>query len=311
MTDLFAEPQPLTDPQPPVSPSAQKPSSNWFLGPEGLRSGWGLLLYLAIGFVLMSAARTLLHPLSQRLAGTLWRYALQELAVTLCAILPAVAMSRFEKRPFGAYGLPAKGAFGKGFAWGVVWGLAALSLLLLSLRGVHAFYFGSAGLHGTRAIKFAAFWAVLFLLVGFFEEFLFRGYTLFTLGRGISFWPAAVVLSLAFGGVHIQNPGEDWRGALSAALIGLFFCFTLIRTGSLWFAVGMHASWDWAETFFYGVPDSGQVAPGHLLNPSFHGPTWLTGGAVGPEGSVLVFGLLAVLFAVFHFMYPAKAPDLD
>ena len=60
-------------------------------------------------------------------------------------------------------------------------------------------------------------------------------------------------------------------------------------------------AWDWAETFFYGVPDSGVVAPGHLLNPTFHGSKWLTGGSVGPEGSELVFAILVLCWIIVHF----------
>ena len=86
--------------------------------------------------------------------------------------------------------------------------------------------------------------------------------------------------------------------------IGLFFCFTVRRTGTLWFAIGLHASWDWAQSYVYGVADSGMMAQGHLLNPSFQGPAWLTGGSVGPEGSVLVFVVIGLLFAVFHLTHP-------
>ena len=121
------------------------------------------------------------------------------------------------------------------------------------IRGAYAFQFGHVVLHGARLWRFAAFWAVMFLLVGFAEEFLFRGYTLFTLARGIRFWPAAIILSSTFGLIHLRNGGEQWAGALAAAAIGFFFCFTLRRTGSLWFAVGFHAAWDWSETFFYSV----------------------------------------------------------
>ena len=97
---------------------------------------------------------------------------------------------------------------------------------------------------------------------------LLRGYAQFTLARGIGFWPAALVLSCGFGLIHLRNDGEQWRGLLAAAFIGFFFCLTLRRTGNLWFAVGFHAAWDWGETFFYSVPDSGMVAPGHLLSSS-------------------------------------------
>src|SRR5450756_2021428 len=80
---------------------------------------------------------------------------------------------------------------------------------------------------------------------------------------------------------------QDKVGALSVFAMGMFFCLILRRTGNLWFAVGLHASFDWGETFLFSAPDSGIVAPGHLLNSSFHGPVWLTGGTVGPEGSAM------------------------
>jgi membrane protease YdiL (CAAX protease family) len=145
----------------------------------------------------------------------------------------------------------------------------------------------------------------VFLVVALYEDFLFRGYSLFTLAEAIGFWPAAVLLSFAFGFIHLRNSGESWVGALAATCIGLFFCLTLRRTGTLWFAIGMHASWDWGESFLYSVPDSGQLAPGHLLHSSFHGARWLTGGSVGPEGSVLVFVLVAGMWALFDRLYPA------
>ena len=172
---------------------------------------------------------------------------------------------------------------------------------MLALRGSNVFYFGGIVIHGWPLFKFAAFWAVLFLVVGFFGgKFMSRGYTQFTLTQGIGFWPAAAVMSVAFGAIHLGNQGEDRIGALAAAAIGLFFCLTLRRTGDLWFAVGFHAAWDWGETYLYSVPNSGVVAPGHLLSSSFHGSKWLTGGSVGPEGSLLVFVVIALLWIAFH-----------
>ena len=123
-----------------------------------------------------------------------------------------------------------------------------------------------------RLWGYAALWGVVFLCVGLFEEFLFRGYAQFTLATGIGFWPAATALSAAFGALHLANSGEDKVGALSVFVIGMFFCLTLRRTGNLWFAVGLHAAFDWGETFLFSVPDSGLVAPGHLLNSSVSRP---------------------------------------
>ncbi|MBV9574766.1 MAG: CPBP family intramembrane metalloprotease [Acidobacteriales bacterium] len=271
---------------------------------DGLRAGWRLLIYfsLVVGFYFL--LRQALHLLPSGLSHTLWRDLIGESGLLAVVTLPALLMSAFERRPFGVYGLPAHQAFGKLFWTGAAWGLVAISCLILSLRGLGDFFFGHIVLHPERALKFAVFWGVFFLLVGFFEEFLVRGYTQFTLSQGIYFWPAALILSAAFGAIHLGNPGETGVGILAAALIGLFLCLTLRRTGTLWFAVGFHAAWDWGESYLYSVPDSGVLVRGHLLSSSLHGSRWLTGGSVGPEGSLLIFVILVALFAIFNHTYP-------
>ena len=189
------------------------------------------------------------------------------------------------------------------FGW-ARFGDSGITLLLGILHGFRVFDFGHVVLHGIRLAKFASFWGGLFLVVGFCEEFLFRGLLAIHVDAGVGFWPAAVLLSCAFGASHLKNAGEGWAGVLAAGLIGLFLCLTLRRTGSLWFAVGFHAAWDWGESFFYSVPDSGTISPGHLLSSSFHGSRWITGGSAGPEGSLLCFAVIAVLWAAFARVYP-------
>ncbi len=221
-------------------------------------------------------------------------------------------MSLLEHRRVDVYGLPRQQAFGKRFWQGYVFGLAEISLLVGFIAAFGGYSFGPVALHGFELLRWCAFWAVTMLFVGFFEEFLFRGYTQFTLSTGIGFWPSAVLLSLLFGAVHLGNKGEGLIGALGVFVVGMLWCFSLQRTGSLWFAVGMHAAFDFGETFLYSAPDSGMVAPGHLSNATFHGATWLTGGTVGPEGSVFDFLLLFIAFYVVHLLYPAsKAPGSE
>jgi membrane protease YdiL (CAAX protease family) len=291
-----------------VAPPPESLPRKVFIGPSGLRAGWRFAIYTA-AFIALTIAiswmlRPLLSPPSSHQVPRLWVFLVGECISLTAAVIPAAFMARLEHRRLGVYGLPRQQAFGKFFWLGLLWGILAITVLLLVMRGIGVFYFGGFALHGLRVLKFALYWAVLFLIVGFFEEFVTRGYTQFTLTDAIGFWPAAILLSTAFGVIHLGNQGEAWIGALAAGFIGLFFCLTLRRTGSLWFAVGMHASWDWGETFFYSVPDSGMVAPGHLLKSSFHGSPWLTGGSVGPEGSVLVFILIAAMWIVFDRMYP-------
>jgi hypothetical protein len=174
------------------------------------------------------------------------------------------------------------------------------------IAALHGFSIGGAALSGAEAVKYGALYGIGFILVVFFGEFSFRGYMQATLGSGIGFWPAAIVLSLVFGAIHLANSGEAVLGAVTAGAFGLVAAFSLFRTGSIWLAIGMHASWDWGETYLYSVPDSGQPAQGHLLNVGFHGPTWLTGGTVGPEGSALAILVLLIWALAINFLFPAK-----
>ena len=131
-----------------------------------------------------------------------------------------------------------------------------------------------------------------------------------TKAEGAGFWQAAWVTSTLFGFVHTGNNGENWIGIFAAAMIGFVFCVSVWVTGSAWWAIGCHAAWDWAETYLYGTADSGFAAKGHFLTASPTGnPLW-SGGADGPEGSLLVIGVILLLLVALIAIYgrgPAKA----
>jgi uncharacterized protein len=237
-------------------------------------------------------------------ATTLVGRLLQEGLVVFSLLAAAGTMAIIEKRSFSLYGLPGKQAFGKRFWLGILLGFGMVSSLLAAIAALHGFSLGSLADTGAEAATFGALYGLLFLLAGIFEEFTFRGYMQSTLANGVGFWPAAIILSVIFGAAHAGNSGEAWVGALSAAGFGIVAAFSLARTGSIWFAIGMHAAFDWGETFIYSVPNSGFVGKGGLLNSAFHGPRWITGGSVGPEGSVFVFLVLALSFVSIHFMFP-------
>jgi len=289
-----------------ISPlEARPPLQPPLSGPSGV--GWGFLLYVLMFLLVLAISSTILRFILPAKMAPIWRSVWGEIAFVISAFVPGFVIAKIEGRPFGSYGLPKHNDFGRLFWLGMLWGIVALSVLMVTMRIAGVFHFGGLALSGLRILKFAVFWIVFFIVVGLFEEFLMRGYTQFTLSRGLGFWPTAIILSLAFGAIHLGNAGEDKVGALGAAVIGLFFCLTLQRLGNLWFAVGLHASWDWGETFLYSVPNSGTVAPGHLLNSWFEGPNWLTGGSVGPEASIFVFIVMALMALLFHFIYkPAK-----
>jgi uncharacterized protein len=287
----------------PIANRRESPLRDVFLGPERLYPGALWLVYLAMAWIVFQVEQWMLVSIEPHLSALWWRLAI-EVSMMLAAILPAFVMARIEGRPFSDFGLPSRHAFGRNFWVGTLWGFASLSVLMLALRIAGAFDFGSLALHGARVWKFAAYYGVFFLLTGLFEDFLLRGYSQWVLSRGMNFWPAAALLSFAFGYLHRSNSGESDSGLMATGLIGFFLCLTLRRTGNLWWAVGFHMAWDWGESYLYSVPDSGSILPGHLLNSGFHGPDWLTGGSVGPEGSYLVFAVIGALWVLFDRAYP-------
>src|ERR1700683_3355874 len=282
-----------------------------FIGPNGLRAGWRIAIWLSISIALIALSRAIvLHIpwLKQQVSGdgnVLGPVSLivSEGSVAWCVLVAALIMAAIEGHKPGIYGMPANQAF-KGYFWqGMPWGLVQVSLLGGLIAVVGGYSFGSLALNNPDIIKNGILFMIGFFLVGVFEEFTFRGYVQYTLATGIGFWPSAIVLSALFGAIHLGNAGEGPVGALSVFVICLFFCLTLRRPGSLWFAIGLHCSFDWGETFLYSVPNSGTTTSGALSHSVLHGPRWLTGGTIGPEGSVFCFLIMILAFLVFHLLY--------
>ena len=285
-----------------------------FRGPNGIRAGWRALIFLAIVAGLVAAVNftifLVLHfvyhrPPHIQITSSLTpaASALGDGALFLFTAIAAVIMSRIERSKWGEYGLPLRFAFGRDFWIGILIGFLSISATLLAIFALHGFRLTGIAIHGQTLVLATLAWSGAFMLVGLGEEFAFRGYLQYTLTTGMGFWPAAIVLSALFGLAHAGNPGESKVGLLSVVLFALLFCFILRRTGNLWWAVGFHAGWDWGQTFFYGVPDSGLAAYHNLFNCSFSGPVWLTGGSVGPEASIftpIVLLIVGVLFSRVH-----------
>jgi membrane protease YdiL (CAAX protease family) len=288
-----------------------------FRGNHGWRAGWRfavfLSIYLAAGKALDPAILARIHFPERTFT---WSSMLLNYLLDF-AFLSAIVylMSRIEREPFSSYGLPFVRNAGTLLWKGVLWGFIPSALILapIYLAGGCTFY--GLALPPRQLLFYAIAWAAAMLALGFGEEFLFRGYALKTLAEGIGFWPAAILLSSIFGLLHLLlKPHEDWIDPISVALYGVFWCLTLRRTGSLWFAVGFHAASDYADMVVFAEPNSGndgKPIPGHLLDLRFHGPDWLTGGPRGTEASLVVFVILAGLFYFFSRAYPAAGNSLS
>ncbi|MGA2904707.1 MAG: type II CAAX endopeptidase family protein [Candidatus Korobacteraceae bacterium] len=305
----------MPEPEFAPAPGEHNPLRVIFVGSQGVRAGWRLLVFFALLTVLSAAAvllqRRFVHRVSFEFSAA---NIIRNESISFGILLIATAiMGRFEHRRLADYGLPARRALGKQFWTGALWGFVMLSVIIAMMAGTHAYSPGGLALSPLEVLKFALLWDLGFLMVGLFEEFAFRGYMQFTLTTGLGFWPAAAITCIVFAGLHLGNPGENRIGAVEIVLIALFLCLALRRTGNLWFAIGWHMSFDWGESFFYSTPNSGIHATGHMLNASLMGSKWLSGGTVGPEASVFdlvvtIAGILLLAKIYPEAKYPVLAP---
>jgi CAAX protease family protein len=237
-------------------------------------------------------------------------YVLDHMIELAAILIFSSIMAAIERRPFGAYGLPGRQAFRGRFWQGALAGLVSLTLLVTALAATGGLQVSVAPTAVLPAVAISLGYATLFLLLAIREEFLYRGYGLFTLTEVVGFWPAAIASTAWFAWSHAGNANESALGLANVAVFGLLACLALKRTGNLWLVIGFHASWDWGETYLFGVGDSGHPpVPGHLLTAivSSKAPPWLSGGSVGPEGSALCAGIFVILWLACMRLLPASA----
>jgi membrane protease YdiL (CAAX protease family) len=225
-----------------------------------------------------------------------------ESIAAIAALAATLIVARVGGWTLSRLGYGRAGAF-RQLGMGSLFGLTAVVVLVGGIAALGGFTFGTPAMSGAQLAKYAIAWLVAFVLVALAEEMDFRATALLTLGEAIGVWPAAIVLSVLFGAVHyFFKPMENIADALSVGLLGLFLCYTVLRTGAIWFAVGFHALFDFAAIYLFGAPNSGnqgQAIATRMMTGTYHGPQWLTGGPLGVEASWLVFPVIALLFLAF------------
>ena len=181
-------------------------------------------------------------------------------------------MGRIEGRTIADYGLPWRRMFRIQFWQGVLLGFASLTGLLVAMRARWGLLFRRHRAARLRHLPVGRRLRACFHPCRSARRVSRpRIRAVHALGRHRLL--ARRNLSAAFFGYsHHGNSGEDWVGLVNAGAFGLLLCFLLHRTGNLWLPIGLHLAFDWGETYFYGVADSGQMLPGHLLNSTGSGP---------------------------------------
>jgi membrane protease YdiL (CAAX protease family) len=291
-----------------MTESIRKP--NILFGSDGkLRLLWRAVIFYvladwALAWVLVRPfgfiARTLHVPDGLSPANV----ALWETQSFVIALVCTAIFAWYEGRRVDNYGLPVGQAAGArtwdGALVGVVMaGAVALGMYLLGgmrIRGLQT--------TGTALLFSAIAWLGANICVGVAEEFLYRSYLLQTLRKSIGFWPGAWVIALGFAADHyFFKTGENVWDVITLISLSLMVSYSVVRTGTLWFAVGFHIAFDYMQLFVIGTPNGSQVPQGRLLDTSFNGPSWLTGGVLGTEASFLMYPAIALAWLYIWWRY--------
>ena len=296
-----------------------------FTGADGLRAGWSALIFVLIFAAIMGAAVLITLKLvpggqpGRNVQYLSLRFAYANEGFGSAAVLFATwIMAKVERRG-RSYGYGGAHKL-KLFAAGLGTGLILIALLVLILYRTGLLVVENRLIFGAEVARYGVLWLLAFVLVGVFEESVTRGFLLYTLARGFSglyrwafktrnspalgFWTAALILSVIFFLGHTGNPGESPVGLLSVFVAGLFFSLSVWRTGSVWWGIGMHAAWDWGQSFLFGVADSGLMVQHRLLATHPVGKPLLSGGTTGPEGSIFILAVLALGSLIIVFTLP-------
>jgi len=272
-----------------------------FIGPDGrLRLLWRAIIFFTLAYWIAPLA---LDPAFDFVAGQLHlgtgltaaNIALQECESLIIALICTGIFALYERRPLDGYGLPVGLAVGARTWEGVLVGVVTAGAVAAGM-----YFFGGMQIHGFAttgvALALSALaWLGANICVGLAEEYLFRSYLLQTLWKSIGFWPAALVISLIFTAEHyFFKAGENIWDVITLVSLSLMLCYSVIRTGTLWFAVGFHIAFDYMQLFVIGTPNGTRVPQGRLLDAGFHGPAWLTGGDLGTEASFLMYPVIAL-----------------
>jgi uncharacterized protein len=267
-----------------------------------LRLLWRATIFFALGYWIVPVA---LDPVFDFVARRLHLAAgltaanitLQEGENFAVAVICTGIFALYERQRLDSYGLPAALALGartwEGALVGIVMaGAVAGGMYLLGGIEIHGLATG-----GSALALSAIAWLGANVCVGVAEEYWYRSYFLQTLWKSIGFWPGAIVIALLFTADHyFFKTGENIWDVITLISLSLLMCYSVRMTGTLWFAVGLHIAFDYMQLFIIGTPNGSRVPEGRLLDASFHGPAWLTGGALGTEASFLMYPMIALVW---------------
>ncbi|HEY3477248.1 MAG TPA: type II CAAX endopeptidase family protein, partial [Anaerolineales bacterium] len=302
----------METPLPPKKPFLQK----IFLSPDQtrLRAGWRLLIQtvslVLIGSCLIVPLFTVLFLLDPSLLSSLLQLRPEYLLLGTIAEAIAVTASVFlarrfiDRQPIESLGLKVNNQ-------ALLDVLAGMGIALLQMGFLYVLMLGLGWLTFEgfawefdpveTVLSGVLIFFCIFILVGWSEELLSRGYHLQTIASGTNLFWAVIISSAVFSFLHFRNPSATWASTAGIFFAGIYLAYGYIRTRQLWLPIGLHIGWNFFEGVVFGFPVSGLDIYA-LTRITVQGPELWTGGAFGPEAGLIVLPSL-VLGALLIYLY--------
>ncbi len=269
-----------------------------------LRAGWRLLLQTLIMIVLtviLQFVLVLVFMPGKNGNADLFIGQLLELVIFTLSIF--IARRFLDRRSFASLGLQVNKQAAADILIGIAITFVIMGLIYLAEVAAGWLTFESFAWQTESAasvlIGILTFFTA-FVLVGWNEELLSRGYHLQTLASGTNMFWGLIISSSVFGLAHLGNPNATWVSAAGIFFAGLFLAYGYLRTGQLWLSIGLHIGWNFFEGVVFGFPVSGMDIY-RLIRHQVQGPEIWTGGAFGPEAGLIVLPALVVGSVLIYF----------
>jgi uncharacterized protein len=298
-------------------PAAPKRSffAKIFLSPteRRLRAGWRLLLQTVIMLVIAAAggvALNLILPQSLAPYANLINQLLELVFITGSILI----VRRFlDHRSFASLGLRPDRKLLPDLLVGIFIPFVLMGVIYiveLALDWLTFDHFAWQAMPAADVFNGLLMMTGVYILVGWSEELLSRGYHLQTIASGSNLFWGVLISSSIFGLMHLANPNSENKLMVALGILGagLFLAYGYLRTGQLWLGIGLHIGWNLFEGPIFGFPVSGTDSPVYLLNASFHGPQLVTGGSFGPEAGLIVFPALLLGTGLIYLYTRGRQP---
>ncbi len=272
-----------------------------------LRAGWRLVIQtlLFLLFNLALSIPALFIPALNPVSGSPFAVLIGGLSELITITLSVYLSRRFlDRRSFTSLGLSVNRRASTDIIAGIAITFVIMGAMYLTMKALGWIQFEGFAWQTQSAAGISKNSLVIllgFILVGWNEELLSRGYHLQTIASGTNLFWGLVLSSSVFGILHLLNPNASWIVAAGIFFIGLFLATGYLRTGQLWLSIGLHIGWNFFEGAVFGFPVSG-LAIYPLMHIHVTGPKLWTGGAFGPEAGLIVLPTLA-LGVVLVFLY--------